>query len=87
MIFGDFSGFGGFWWCSECCVSRDQQGRPPGPPRDLWARFPFVWKSKIDIFGQIQRKSEVTTNVQALNTAKAKEGQIRSKSHYENFEN
>ena len=49
-------------------------GEAPWATRVLRDRFPFVWKSKIIILGQILRKSEVTTNVQALNSAKGRKG-------------
>ena len=70
MIFSDFRFFdsGGSDGGSGCCVGRDPRGEAPWATRVLRDRFPFVWKSKIDIFEQILRKSEVTTNVQAPNT-------------------
>ena len=56
MIFHDFRGFCRY---SGFCDSRDQRGRPAGPPRALRVRFLLEWKSKIDIFGEILWKSEV----------------------------
>ena len=52
---------------------------PPGS-------FPDWVGVKNYIFWKFLGKYEVSTNEQGLNTANGKEGQIRSKSHYENFE-
>ena len=79
MIFKVSAGTVGF------VTAETNGGGPLGHPRVLRVRFPREWKSKVDIFEEILQKSEVTTNGQPLATASGKEGQIRSKSHYENF--